>query len=59
MNLMIMIMMMMNKIKNKREIPCTLIGVAIPADSYVTQKDAEKKQNYKSVCVWRDNECGA
>jgi hypothetical protein len=39
------------KIKNKREMPCTLIGVAFPVDSYVTQLEAEKKQSYESVCV--------
>jgi hypothetical protein len=28
-----------------------LIGVAIPADRNVTQKDAEKKLKYRSLCI--------
>ena len=38
-------------IKNKKEKTCTLIDVAIPADRYVVQKEAEKKLKYKSLCT--------
>jgi len=38
-------------IKNKKEKTCTLIGVAIPADRNVVQKDAEKKLKYKSLGI--------
>jgi hypothetical protein len=38
-------------IKNKEDKICTLIVVAIPADRIVVQKEAEKKLNYKSLCV--------
>ena len=38
-------------IKNKKEKTCTLIGVAIPADRNVVQKEAEKKLKYKSLCI--------
>jgi hypothetical protein len=33
-------------IKNQKEKTCTLIGVAIPADRNVVQKEAEKKLKY-------------
>jgi len=38
-------------IKNKKEKTCTLIGVAIPADRNVVQKEAEKKLKYKRLCI--------
>ena len=38
-------------IKNKKEKTCTLIDVAIPADRYFVQKEAEKKLKYKSLCI--------
>ena len=38
-------------IKNKKEKTCTVIGVAIPADKNVVQKEAEKKLKYKSLCI--------
>ena len=38
-------------IKNKKETTCILIDVAIPADINVVQKEAEKKQKYKSSCM--------
>jgi len=38
-------------IKNKKEKICTLIDVAIPADRNVVQKEAEKKFQYKSLCI--------
>ena len=40
-------------IKNKKEKTCTLIGVAIPADRNVVQKEADKKlkYEYKSLCI--------
>ena len=38
-------------IKNKKQKTYTLIDVAIPADSNVVQKEAEKKLKYKSLCV--------
>ena len=38
-------------IKNKKEKTCTLIDVAIPADRNVVQKEAEKKLEYKSLCI--------
>jgi hypothetical protein len=37
-------------IKNKKEITCTLIDVAIPTDRNVVQKEAEKKLKYKGFC---------
>ena len=37
-------------IKNKKEITCTLIDVAIPTDRNAVQKEAEKKLKYKSFC---------
>jgi len=36
-------------IKNKKEKTCTLIGVAIPADRNVVQKEAEKKLSFGGV----------
>jgi hypothetical protein len=33
-------------IKNKKEKPCRVIDVAIPADRNVVQKEAEKKLKY-------------
>jgi hypothetical protein len=39
------------KIKNKKEKTCILIDVAIPADRNVTQKGAENKVKYKSLCI--------
>jgi hypothetical protein len=38
-------------IKNKKEKTCTLIYVAILADRSVVQKEAEKKFQYKSLCI--------
>jgi len=38
-------------IKNKKEKTCTLIDVAISADRYVVQKEAEKKLKYKRLCT--------
>ena len=38
-------------IKNKKEKTCTLMDVAIPADRNVVQKEAEKKLEYKSLCI--------
>ena len=38
-------------IKNKKEKTCTLIDVVIPANRNVVQKEAEKKLNYKSLCI--------
>jgi hypothetical protein len=38
-------------IKNKKEKTCILIDVAIPADRNVTQKEAENKLKYKSLCI--------
>jgi hypothetical protein len=38
-------------IKNKKERTCKLIGVAIPADRNVVQKEWEKKLKYKSLCI--------
>jgi hypothetical protein len=35
----------------KQEKTCTLIDVAIPADRNVVQKLAEKKLEYKSLCI--------
>jgi hypothetical protein len=37
--------------KNKKEKTCILIDVAIPADTNVTQKGAEKKIKYISLCI--------
>jgi hypothetical protein len=37
--------------KNKKENTCTLIDEAIPTDRNVVQKEAEKKLNYKSLCM--------
>jgi hypothetical protein len=38
-------------IKNKKDKPCTLIDVAIPADRNVVQKEAEKKLKYKRLSI--------
>ena len=38
-------------IKNKKEKTCTVIGVAIPADRNVVQKEAEKRLKYKRLCI--------
>jgi len=38
-------------IKNKKEKTCTLLNVAIPADTNVMQKEAEKNLKYKSLCI--------
>jgi hypothetical protein len=38
-------------IKNKKEKTCILIDVAIPADRNVTQKEAEKKLKYETLCI--------
>jgi hypothetical protein len=38
-------------IKSKKEKTCVLIDVAIPADRNVTQKEAEKKLKYESLCI--------
>ena len=48
---MIMMMMIIIIIKNKKENTCTLIDVAIHADRNVVQKEAEKKLQYKSICI--------
>jgi hypothetical protein len=40
-------------IKNKEEKTCLLIDVVIPADGNVTQKEAEKKLKYNSLCTDR------
>jgi hypothetical protein len=39
------------RIKNKKEKTYILIDVAIQADRNVTQKEAEKKPKYKSLCT--------
>ena len=39
------------RITNKKEKTCTLIDVAITADRNVVQKEAEKKLNYKRLCI--------
>ena len=38
-------------IENKKKKTCTLTDVAIPADTNVVQKEAEKKLKYKSFCI--------
>jgi hypothetical protein len=38
-------------INNKKQKTCTLIDVAILADRNVVQKEAEKKLQYKSLCI--------
>jgi hypothetical protein len=38
-------------IKNKKEKTCILIDGAVPADRNVTEKEAEKKLKYKSLCI--------
>ena len=38
-------------IKNNEDKTCTLIDVAILADRNVVQKEAEKKLNYKRLCI--------
>jgi hypothetical protein len=38
-------------IKNKKEKTCILIDVAVPADRNVTQKEAENKLKYMSLCI--------
>jgi hypothetical protein len=38
-------------IKNKNEKTCILVDVAIPADRNVTQKEAENKPKYNSLCI--------
>jgi hypothetical protein len=38
-------------IKNKKRKICTLINVAIPADRIFVPKEAEKKLEYKSLCI--------
>jgi hypothetical protein len=38
-------------IKNKKDRTCTLTDVAIPADRNVTQKEAQKKLKYSSLCT--------
>jgi hypothetical protein len=37
--------------KNKKEKTCVSIDVTIPADRNVTQKEAENKIKYKSLCI--------
>ena len=49
--MMMMIIIIITIIKNKKEKTCTLIDVAIPADKNVVQKEAEKKLEYKSLCI--------
>src|SRR5215475_11104953 len=49
--MMMMIIIIITIIKNKKEKTCTLIDVAIPADRNVVQKEAEKKLEYKSLCI--------
>jgi hypothetical protein len=38
-------------IKNKKERTCVLRDVAVPADRYVTQKEAEIKLKYRSLRI--------
>ena len=38
-------------IENKKGKTCTLIDVAIPADTNVVEKEAENKLIYKSLCI--------
>jgi hypothetical protein len=38
-------------VKNKKDKMCLLIGVAIPSDKNVVQKDAEKKLKYKNLSM--------
>jgi hypothetical protein len=38
-------------IKNRKEKTCIMTDVAIPADRNVTQKEAERKIKYKSLCT--------
>jgi hypothetical protein len=38
-------------IKNKKDKTCLLIGVAIPSDNNVMQKEAEKKLKYKNLSI--------
>jgi hypothetical protein len=38
-------------IKNKKEKPCILIDVAIPADRNVVQRETEKQLKYDSLCI--------
>jgi hypothetical protein len=38
-------------IKNRKEKTRILIDVAIPADRNITQKEAEKKLKYRSLCI--------
>jgi hypothetical protein len=38
-------------INNKKETTCTLLDVAMPADRYVVQKEAENKFKYKSLGI--------
>jgi hypothetical protein len=38
-------------IKNKKDKTCLLIGVPIPSDKNVIQKEAEKKLNYKNLSI--------
>jgi hypothetical protein len=38
-------------IKNTKEKTYTLLDVAKPADRNVVQKEAEKKLQYKSLCI--------
>jgi hypothetical protein len=38
-------------VKNKEDITCLLIDVAIPSDKNVIQKEAEKKLKYKNISI--------
>jgi hypothetical protein len=44
------IIIIIKKTKNKKN-PCILIAVLILAERNVVQKEAEKKLQYKSLCV--------
>jgi hypothetical protein len=38
-------------IKNKKDKTCLLIGVAIPSDKNIIQKEAENKLKYKNLSI--------
>jgi hypothetical protein len=38
-------------VKNKKDKTCLMIGVAIPSDKNVIQKEAEKKLKYKHLSI--------
>jgi hypothetical protein len=39
------------RVKNKKDKTCILIGVVIPVDRNIAQKETEKKQKYTSFCI--------